>query len=459
MDKGAKKLSTFEKRALATQKTMRNLRRTVLGVGAAIGTAKLAGEFLETAQSIDSLAKTSDKLGIATENLAALRFVGQQTGVEIRTMDMAIQRMTRRLSEAAQGTGEAKNAIKELGLDAQQLAKLNPSQQFQEIAEAMGRIPSQADRVRLSFKLFDSEGVALVNTLAQGKRGIKDLEAQAKSLGITISREEAAKVEEFNDALNSLSNLIGGLKSDIVIRIAPEATKFVDALGEASQGLQLGGGQSGRSLLNKDQWPWTRGLIKGFKGEFEWQKRWTDSMVRGDVSQGIAAGSGAQSPTVPRLSNDAIIKREREESLGRFNRVIGNSLNSVMNPQKIAGAIGKIQEKRDEFLKPYLETTKKGFRDALLRKAIGGGRSDVIENFGAKGDDGANQFNPAFVFRSLNEPIIKGTVEAFRAESLRSREIDIVKQGLAESKKQTKLLTTIAEKPVASATQIAEGGL
>lgn len=193
------------------------------GIGAAMVRSNL--------QSIDTLAKTSDKLGIVTEELTRLRFAAEQTaGVSNKTLDMALQRMTRRLSEASRGMGEAKGAIKELGLSAEDLAKLTPDQQFKAIADAMQGVESQSDRVRLSFKLFDSEGVNLVNTLAVGSKGIEDLGKQADQAGISISRIDAAKIEAANDSMNRARQVAKGFGQQLTIQVAPILDSLADKM-------------------------------------------------------------------------------------------------------------------------------------------------------------------------------------------------------------------------------------
>lgn len=167
--------------------------------------------------AIDSLAKTADKLGVTTEALQTLRYQGELTGVSIDTTDMALQRMTRRVAEAAQGTGEAKDAIAELGLEASSLANMSPDQQFYAIADAMKDIENQGDRVRLAMKLFDSEGVALVNTLVSD---LDAAEAKFASLGATITREQAAIVESYNDTKTNLEYLFGAFGEKMTVYLA-----------------------------------------------------------------------------------------------------------------------------------------------------------------------------------------------------------------------------------------------
>ena len=173
---------------------------------------------------IDGLAKTSDKLGIATQNLASLRIQAELTDVASNTLDMGLQRMVRRVAEAAQVTGEAKDALKELGLNAQALAAMAPDKQFAAIADAMEGVESQSDRVRLAFKLFDSEGVALVNTLRGGSAAAQEAAEFAEQYGLALTRVDAAKIEQANDAWLKVSKASEGYWQQLTVQLAPALT-------------------------------------------------------------------------------------------------------------------------------------------------------------------------------------------------------------------------------------------
>lgn len=207
---------------------------TLMGAAFTAATALIVKNQLSV---IDSLAKTSDKLGITTEGLQGLRNAAELSGVATQTMDMALQRMTRRLSEAANDTGEAKDAIKELGLSAKDLANLAPDVAFQKIAGAMENVTGQSDKVRLAFKLFDSEGVALVNTLALGEDQLKETTAEAILFGQAISRVDAAKVEAANDAWTRVGFILDGVTKTLAVELAPfikeVGERFVDAAKES----------------------------------------------------------------------------------------------------------------------------------------------------------------------------------------------------------------------------------
>jgi hypothetical protein len=209
----------FGKDLQDTSNQVRGYARTLVAVAT---TGALAIWINQSLAAADATAKTSDKLGVATERLIGLRHAAEQTaGVTGGTLDTALQRMVRRVSEAARGSGEAKAAIAELRLDAQALAQLSPDQQFAKIADAMQSVSTQGDRVRLAMRLFDTEGVALVNTLKIGSEGLEAFQDDAERLGIALSRIDGAKVEAANDAIDRTTKVISGVGQRIAIELAP----------------------------------------------------------------------------------------------------------------------------------------------------------------------------------------------------------------------------------------------
>ena len=198
----------------------RHLARYALIAGGVAATAT-AALVKQQFSHIDTLAKTADKLGVTTEALSGLRLAAELTGVQQRQLDLGIQRMTRRMAEVATGTGEAKEAVRELGLDAKELSKLPTDQILIKIAEAMEGVTNQSQRVRLAFKFFDSEGVALVNTLGLGADALREIMKEADELGLSISRVDAAKIEAANDAATRARAAFAGLTQQIAIGMAP----------------------------------------------------------------------------------------------------------------------------------------------------------------------------------------------------------------------------------------------
>lgn len=191
------------------------------GIAAAAATAAIIATVNATRSSIDEQAKFADRIGVSTEALGGLQYSAELTGVSVNQLNLGLQRMTRRVSEAAKGTGEAKAALKELGLDAAELNRQSPDEQFRKIAEAFKGVGGQADKVRLAMRLFDTEGVALVNTLKLGTEGLDAMQAEAERLGIAISRVDAAQVEAANDAISGAAAVARGFANELTVELAP----------------------------------------------------------------------------------------------------------------------------------------------------------------------------------------------------------------------------------------------
>jgi hypothetical protein len=216
----------------------------------AIGAAGFTvhGIFNSMVAEFDRLENTidvADKIGESATELSGLREAARLTSVSANTLDMALQRMTRRISEAANGTGEARAALRELGLDAGRLNRIGPAAAFRELADAINKVQNPADRLRLAFKLFDSEGAELVRTLALGSDELARIAQEALAAGKAMDAVEVQRVRDVAEAAKELS----GAWSDVKTEITLAAAGLVKFTKEAT-GADIGGFTSGlRSAL------------------------------------------------------------------------------------------------------------------------------------------------------------------------------------------------------------------
>jgi hypothetical protein len=191
---------------------IRTLGDALAGVATIGGLATLVDRSISAANAIG---KTADTIGVGVEALQELRFAAKASGVEQQTLDMALQRFTRRAAEAAQGTGEAKHAFAQLGIALRdQSGNLRSSEDlFGDVADAFARIEDPAERVRLAFKLFDSEGVALVNLLRGGSDALEQMRERARDLGIVLDEHLVRDAERARTELDTLSQVISAIRT------------------------------------------------------------------------------------------------------------------------------------------------------------------------------------------------------------------------------------------------------
>ena len=200
------------------------------GLVAVVGSAGLGLLVKQSLDATDALAKTAARIGTTTDSLSRLQFAARISGISLEQTNMALQRAVRRTSEAARGTGEAQQALRELGVDAAKLATMPLDKAMLVLSDAFARVGSGADELRLAFKLFDSEGAAFVNVLRQGSIELGKLFRNATNLGAVMTQRAAAGVERANDALTRLFTLLNGLKDNIVAALAPAIEALTNKL-------------------------------------------------------------------------------------------------------------------------------------------------------------------------------------------------------------------------------------
>jgi len=207
-----KGIDKFSRAAQKVSKSMVSLAKTVLkfavaavaaGTAVLVFTKKIAG-------AMDKTTKFSTRLGISVQELTRMQFAANQAGISTDQFNMATQRMTRRVAEASKGMGEAKGALQELGIDARSFSRLGVEEQFYILADALNEVKSPADQLRLAFKLFDSEGTAVLQMLKEGSPAMRALAEDAEYLGIVFGDQAAANATKFQDEMGRLGQATKG---------------------------------------------------------------------------------------------------------------------------------------------------------------------------------------------------------------------------------------------------------
>lgn len=215
----------LRKAEAATKKTSRGMKANFRSVAASLkkvkgnavaatavivglGTGAMAGLAKQAIRTANDIGDVSEKLGISSSALQEFQFAANQSGVRMEALNMGLQRFGRRAAEAAQGTGEAKDAIRQLGI---QLNDSNGNLRstealFTDAMTSLAAIENPLERVRLGFKLFDSEGVALVNMA--GNFG--DLREEAQRLGLVIDDEVIQRADGLQDSFDALAAVTRG---------------------------------------------------------------------------------------------------------------------------------------------------------------------------------------------------------------------------------------------------------
>jgi hypothetical protein len=224
-DKSSKKFKRFGDIISGVAKGMQRF-----AVVAAAGVTILFGFTKAIANAQDQAGKFAFKIGKSVEKLTAYQFAAKLSGIRTETFNMAVQRMERRLGEAAEGTGEALGALRDLGIEAKTFADLPLDTQLETLADKFANMESGTKALKTAFKLFDSEGVVMLQLLKQGSPAMQEMANQAERLGLVVSSQAAANSAKFNDSMTMLWGSITGTSRSIGNELMPMLTGLAESM-------------------------------------------------------------------------------------------------------------------------------------------------------------------------------------------------------------------------------------
>jgi hypothetical protein len=201
----------------------------------AVGTAMVKNQM----KVMDSLAKTSDALGVQQKQLQALQHVAELTGTGAAQLSVNLERMQRRIGEVARKGGQAEAALSEIGIAAREMISLPADEQLVRISQAMAGVDNASIRASIAMDLFGRDGVRMLKLMEQlGKEGLAPTVSELEKMGVALSRIDTAKVEQANDSLFRTQQVLDGVVNKVAVRLSPLITQlgedFLDAAKDAN---------------------------------------------------------------------------------------------------------------------------------------------------------------------------------------------------------------------------------
>lgn len=204
-----KHLRQMEQAGRSVERQIGQFRAAAVSLAGALAVRQFSTWTRAAIESGGAIKDVAAKVGVTTTALQQLRFSAAQVGVAQTALDMGLQRFSRRLGEAAQGSGELKDTLKQYGIAARDSeGHTRPVVEvLGDVAEAIKNAGSAQEQLRIAFKAFDSEGAALVNMLKDGRVALERYMQQAIDFGAVMSAEVVAKAKLASDNLTTLQHV------------------------------------------------------------------------------------------------------------------------------------------------------------------------------------------------------------------------------------------------------------
>ena len=198
---------------------------------AAVAGSAIASGVKSRMNQIDALGKSAEAAGVSTEFLSRMQFaLGQMSGLTAEQVTKAIESSTRRIGEAALGTGEAVQTLKQLGLDPNELLSKTPEERFNALGEAIRKIPSQASQFAAAGKIYGEEAAKIATAIGDTTGAFDALLIKSDEIGNTISQLDYQKVASANDAMDSMAKSFSGLSTQLTTVVAPTLEGIADEI-------------------------------------------------------------------------------------------------------------------------------------------------------------------------------------------------------------------------------------
>lgn len=233
MDKANSSASTFGdtlKAKLAGEAIVSGVKK--LGAG-------LKDLALGSAFAADEIMTQSTVTGLSTDALQEYAYMAQLVDVNVDTITGSLSKLTKNMSTASKGTGDAYKAFEELGVAFQNNdGTLRSNQEvFNDIINALGQIDNETQRNALAMQLFGKSATDLNPLIEAGGETLATYAQQAHDTGYVMDEEMLQTNLQLSDSYELMQNSITTLKNTIGTEFAPVLQGAIDSLASLLQWL------------------------------------------------------------------------------------------------------------------------------------------------------------------------------------------------------------------------------
>ena len=227
LEKGFKKAQgTVGDFSATMEKLVKRVAQAALAMSAAVvGAAVLAVK--KQLPVLDDIATIAERLGTSGQKLLELSYAAQQADASQESLIKGLQRFQKSIGEAAEGTGAAVDAFKNLGLSAEELSTMDPVDAFLLTADAIKDLSTQAEKFAVSSDLMGrTGGQDLINFMMKGGEATREMMMRFRELHGEISEADFAEISIADNAMRDLSTSVEGLARKFTVIVAPALTNF-----------------------------------------------------------------------------------------------------------------------------------------------------------------------------------------------------------------------------------------
>jgi hypothetical protein len=179
--------------------------------------AKLGEAIKGTFEEAATMSNVSKQIGIAADQLSALRYAGEQTDTPFEAIQKSAGILAKNMADLNGKISPATNALRQLGIT----AKTDMVTAFEKIADELNKMPEGAEKSARAIQLLGKGGAELIPMLNDGAEGLAKFAAEAQKLGIIWDQKSADQLEEFGDNVAYVKKALEGFVIQLTQAAAP----------------------------------------------------------------------------------------------------------------------------------------------------------------------------------------------------------------------------------------------
>ena len=195
----------------------------------------LGGLTLSAASSADEINTLSKVTGISTEELQKFSYASDLIDVSVSTLQSSLTKLTRNMNTAKDGTGDAYEAFKALGVEIKDSGGnlRNNVDVFYEVVDALGEIDNATQRDAYAMQIFGRSAQELNPLIIAGSDALKEFGEEADSMGIIFDQQTLDNLNEFKDKVDVAKQQLKGAATIV----GGELVNSFNALFDGANGL------------------------------------------------------------------------------------------------------------------------------------------------------------------------------------------------------------------------------
>lgn len=197
----------------------------IAAVAAAAGILALARS---KARAMDALKDQAVAAGISIENYQRLEHTYHELGVAQGTAAFSTMRLGYALDEAVQGSEDAREKFKRLGLDYAQIASMSPDAALNETIAAIRKLGSQRERVAMLKEMFGKGGIGLAAAVNATNEELAVAAERAEKL--VIPADIVADMADTNDAVEAAGKAFDNMLTMLGSTFSPVLRDLADEM-------------------------------------------------------------------------------------------------------------------------------------------------------------------------------------------------------------------------------------